>query len=169
MKFVFDFMGVLFEPGHIIRNGFYPLLRDRFTYEELKSAYKKAVLGDSHLLNSMVPVEEQRKILLSVVKPKFDFSMLKGIRAYGLTNLPAFWGFSLYETYLGNYFSGVFVSGAMGIKKPDEEVYRRITGVLGKDIIFFDDKVENVNNAKKAGWNAVLVKDDVVELIKKFL
>ena len=166
---MFDFMGVLFEPGHIIKNGFYPLLRERFTYEELKSAYKKAVLGDSYLLNSMIPVEEQRRILLEIVKPKFDFSLLKNVRAYGLTNLPALWGFTLYETYLERHFSGVFISGCMGVKKPDEEVYKRITTVLGNDIVFFDDKEENIINAKKMGWNAVLVKDNVAEVIKEFL
>jgi putative hydrolase of the HAD superfamily len=50
-----------------------------------------------------------------------------------------------------------FASQEMGVAKPDAQAYlhvQRRTGVEAKQIIFFDDRVENVEAALGVGWNS---------------
>jgi glucose-1-phosphatase len=48
-------------------------------------------------------------------------------------------------------------SHLMGLAKPDRAIYRafeRTTGVVGRHILFFDDRRENVDAARDVGWRA---------------
>lgn len=58
------------------------------------------------------------------------------------------------------HFRHTFLSFQIGIKKPSNAIYRLVelrTGRCGRDIIFFDDRKENVLSARRCGWNASLV------------
>jgi HAD superfamily hydrolase (TIGR01509 family) len=51
-------------------------------------------------------------------------------------------------------------SHRLGLQKPDPLIYRRAEqqlGYRGAEIVFFDDKIENVDAARAAGWNAEII------------
>jgi FMN phosphatase YigB (HAD superfamily) len=51
-------------------------------------------------------------------------------------------------------------SHRLGLQKPDPEIYRRLEqqlGYRGDQVIFFDDKVENVEGARSAGWQGEVI------------
>lgn len=65
-------------------------------------------------------------------------------------------------------------SHELGVMKPHERAYRRTesaTGFAGEQILFFDDKPENVLAARAVGWRAEVVDraDDAVPQIREFL
>ena len=50
-----------------------------------------------------------------------------------------------------------FASHLLGLAKPDAAIYQafeRTTGLRGHDIVFFDDRPENVDAARLRGWRA---------------
>ena len=52
---------------------------------------------------------------------------------------------------------GVTVSGAVGLLKPDREIYDHHARTFGLDpeaTLFFDDTADNVAGARRAGWQA---------------
>ncbi len=51
---------------------------------------------------------------------------------------------------LGGVFS--FEVGAM---KPDERMYREFERRFGVPVVYFDDRIANIEGARKLGWNAV--------------
>jgi len=55
-------------------------------------------------------------------------------------------------------------SHLFGVRKPDLAVYRHFedfTGFAGPQILFFDDREENIQAAQECGWHAVLIKRSV--------
>jgi HAD superfamily hydrolase (TIGR01509 family) len=51
-------------------------------------------------------------------------------------------------------------SHRLGLQKPDPKIYQRLEqqlGYGGAQIIFFDDKVENIEAARAAGWHGELI------------
>lgn len=56
-----------------------------------------------------------------------------------------------------------FASHLVGCCKPDEKIYRHVelqTRMHGRQIIFFDDRVENVDTARRIGWRAYVIELD---------
>lgn len=64
----------------------------------------------------------------------------------------------------------VLASHLIGCRKPEGEAYRHVereSGVAGGGILFFDDRAENVEAARVAGWQAELIdptRDGVVQI-----
>ena len=59
-------------------------------------------------------------------------------------------------------FDRLFISCEMGVQKPDEAYYRYIETQLqlsGESILFWDDRLQNVNAAKARGWKAEVYAD----------
>lgn len=61
-----------------------------------------------------------------------------------------------------------------GLDKPNASIYRRFErerGAAGREILFFDDLVENVDAALALGWDAVLVDhaDDPARIVREAL
>ena len=59
-------------------------------------------------------------------------------------------------------FDRRFASQLVGHAKPGREIYLRVADLLGArphEIVFFDDKQENVSTAQQLGWNARLYKN----------
>jgi FMN phosphatase YigB (HAD superfamily) len=51
-------------------------------------------------------------------------------------------------------------SHQLGVQKPDPQIYLRAEQRLGRrgaEIIFFDDKAENIDAARAAGWHAEII------------
>lgn len=67
-----------------------------------------------------------------------------------------------------SYFDGGIVSYQVGLKKPDIKIYKMLIDKYNIDpltAIFYDDKVENVEAAKKVGLNAVVFDRSVADII----
>lgn len=107
----------------------------------------------AHTLTGPVPGSE------ALVK---ELSAL-GLRLYGLTNWAA-------ETFRHaepaapaiGLLDGVVVSGREGVAKPDVRIYRLLAERFGVDparALFVDDKQENVDGARAAGFHAVRFTD----------
>lgn len=77
-----------------------------------------------------------------------------GERICVLSNYPSW--FELIEAKLGvrRYFSGVFVSYQLGVRKPDAAAYHRVLHALGaaaEHCIFVDDRLSNCEAAASIG------------------
>src|SRR5450631_400805 len=74
-----------------------------------------------------------------------------------------------YADVLG-HFRKMFLSSAIGLRKPDAPAYDHVVtaiGVLASRIVFFDDSAENIEGARRRGLTAVHVTspDDVAEAL----
>jgi glucose-1-phosphatase len=90
--------------------------------------------------------------------------------AFSNTNRPHVEHFSkAYAEVLG-HFREIFLSSAIGLRKPDAAAYDHVVkaiGVPAERIVFFDDLVENVEGARTRGLIAVHVTspDDVAQAL----
>ena len=86
-----------------------------------------------------------------------------GLRIYVLSNAS-----DLFYTYFPKFlplefFNGVFVSSDYLMLKPDVKLYETFLNKYGldpKECLFVDDRMENVEGAKKAGMNGFCFKGD---------
>jgi HAD superfamily hydrolase (TIGR01509 family) len=72
------------------------------------------------------------------------------------------WDRLLYAYDFMLLFDRRFASQIVGHAKPSHEIYRVASSNLGvepSEILFFDDKIENVRAAQSLGWNARLYKN----------
>ena len=76
------------------------------------------------------------------------------------------------ETYAGvlGHFREIFLSSAIGLRKPDASAYDHVVkaiGVPASRIVFFDDLAENIDGARACGLTAVHVTspDDVAHAL----
>lgn len=63
-----------------------------------------------------------------------------------------------------------FFSYNLGVQKPDARIYDMIeviTGYSKNDILFIDDRKDNINEAKSKGWNTVLATGSDFEAVRK--
>jgi len=90
--------------------------------------------------------------------------------AFSNTNRPHVEHFSkAYAEVLG-HFREIFLSSAIGLRKPDAAAYDHVVKAIGipaERIVFFDDLVENVEGARTRGLIAVHVTspDDVTQAL----
>ncbi len=64
----------------------------------------------------------------------------------------------------------VFLSFEMGLKKPDMEIYNKVQLEIPfakSDVLFIDDRLDNVESAKEYGWNVEQATGLELEKIKK--
>jgi len=84
----------------------------------------------------------------------------KGVPVWALTNF----GIDTFAHALTQYdflgeFDRAFVSGHMGVIKPDAEIYRQLeeeTGIAPDRLLFTDDRAENIEAAAARGWRVHL-------------
>ena len=84
----------------------------------------------------------------------------KGIAVFSLTNF----GIQSYDFAATHYpfmrqFDRDFISGHMAVIKPDAQIYQMLedaSGLSGADLIFTDDREDNIEAAKARGWNTHL-------------
>ncbi|MFP4404885.1 HAD family hydrolase [Rhodosalinus sp.] len=80
----------------------------------------------------------------------------RGVPVFALTNF----GIGSFEVARGHYpfleaFDRAFVSGHMGVIKPEPEIYAMVeaeTGLAPERLIFTDDRAENLAAAAARGW-----------------
>jgi glucose-1-phosphatase len=90
--------------------------------------------------------------------------------AFSNTNRPHVEHFSVaYAPVLG-HFREIFLSSAIGLRKPDAAAYDHVVQAIGVPagrIVFFDDSAENIEGARNSGLQAVHVRspDDVADAL----
>ena len=74
---------------------------------------------------------------------------------------------------LASLFDEIFVSSELGMRKPERRAYEAVVRRMGVDparVLFFDDLAQNIEGARAAGMQAVLVRgpDDIREGLAAF-
>ncbi len=132
--------GRSFKEGKAILKAIYP------AYEGLIEAYDRQweeMLGEEYFENTRV-LEELKK---------------KGYPIYALTN----WSAEKFPIALNRYtflstFDDIVVSGEIGMKKPDQDIFDYFLkkhGVDPEGIVFIDDTVANIHTAAQLGMHTI--------------
>ena len=82
----------------------------------------------------------------------------KGYKNYILTNNFPEWEALLDKLKLRQYFTGVVVSGTLGVAKPDVRIFRRAEEAANFPARIWmvgDNHVADIQGAKNAGWGAI--------------
>ncbi|GAA4221244.1 2-haloacid dehalogenase [Sagittula marina] len=79
-----------------------------------------------------------------------------GVRTLALTNFGiGTWAIATPVYAFLNEFSKAYVSGHMGVIKPEAEIYRQVeadSGIAPERLLFTDDRIDNINAAQARGW-----------------
>lgn len=89
-----------------------------------------------------------------------------GYKVYLLSNLHeiSFKDFS--QNFDVSIFDKLFLSYEIGMLKPEDSIYKYVIDKIGddpKEMCFFDDKIENVESAKRNGMNAIQTTGNTLE------
>ncbi len=167
MWYAFDLMGVLVKERHVIRRGLAPFLISLgvdVRYSDLKKLYSDYVVGkiSEHEFHSVVPPHAEKEFLDSLELNHGAKRVLQALREKGyktgvITNLPGPWARYLINR-IGVEFDAVAISGEVGYKKPDARIYwvfLQMAGAEPEEVIFVDDRLENLETAQKIGMKTV--------------
>lgn len=105
-------------------------------------------------------IPQHRVQLLQRLKQKYNLVLLSNTNAIHVEAFQAYMHTTFGEDVLETNFHTVNYSQNIGMRKPAKEIYEFIQeqqGVKGSEIIFFDDKTENLIEPQKLGWNTVQV------------
>ena len=180
MKFLFDLGGVFFDwdPNHFYKHIFESENKRTFFLNKIcndewnvkQDAGRKIVEAEAELITKFPDYENEIKMYYAnhrkMIKGTFNSSIkvlekLKKLnyKCFVLSNWSA-------ETFLGmteeysflKKFDGLLISGEEKLMKPDEKIYNlAITRfeLIPNQTIFIDDKLENINTAKKLGFRII--------------
>ena len=196
MKFLFDLGGVFFDwdPNHFFKNIFEKAEERKYFLTEVCSddwniqqdAGRTIKDAESELIPKFPHYEKEIKMYYKnhrkMIKGTFDLSIkvlenLKKLNyeCYVLSNWSA-------ETFVGmlddysflNNFDGLLISGEDKLMKPDFAIYElaiKRFNLVPKETVFIDDKLENINAAKKMDLNIIHLIDpkSIESEINKFL
>lgn len=97
---------------------------------------------------------------------------IKGLRANGTpcylaTNQEKYRGAYMKEKMFAGEFDGFFISAELGVKKPNVAFYQKVLeqlqqthpGLQARDILFFDDTLDNIDGALQLGIDAHYYED----------
>jgi FMN phosphatase YigB (HAD superfamily) len=176
---VFDFMGVVFSEGHIIRNALYPMLRSRgFTYDYVKRTYLEYT--DGSLRNEDFwrkffikgDYRDFERKFLDSLPLDGDFNNVsrelkeRRLRLAALSHLPIEWGSYLVKRYaFNNIFDEIVITGEFKAKKTDRQIYEvllRKLGMNASDCLFVDNELSYLQIASSLGFKTMLMKREEV-------
>ncbi len=141
-----------FFTGRISENEFWKIFfkkagREEVSEEDLARAKK---IWRKH--------QKQDKNMLALLR-----KLKKNHILVGLTNLGREWAdYKIKKYKLNRYFQTVFISGYLGVAKPDPEIYKKVLMKLGaepEDCFFIDDRERNTAPAEILGFRTVVFKN----------
>ena len=100
--------------------------------------------------NKYTKVNDKMILLIKSLKNKY--------KLYGLSNTNEIHGEVNKKRKLFSYFDKVFLSYELGMRKPSEELYFYVLKDINfspNEVLFIDDKQENIDVAKKLGVNVI--------------
>ena len=97
----------------------------------------------------------------SVTRPD-TLALIEDLHAAGIglavcSNAPSSMGRGLEVRPWAHRFGHLIFSGDLGVLKPEPAIYDAVlaaTGATAERTVFFDDKIENVDGARRLGWHA---------------
>ncbi len=151
-----------FERGHLSPASYFDILRRQLGLKlddsEMAAGWNRIIRGEKPGIRTCI----------LELKPYYPL--------YVLTNTNAIHVVAWKAKHRGllQHFSHVYISSAMGCRKPDAAVYQRVIADLGMpacQIAFMDDAPENVAGAKAVGMQALHVKepDDIFHMAADLL
>jgi 2-haloacid dehalogenase len=127
--------------------------------EEIRAAIEAAHPGYGWVIDSYV--EHFRHSLGPVIEGTVtlvDDLLNAGVRCVGLTNWSAICWRGIPESIpVLERLEGIVVSGEIGISKPNPAIFGHLEdrfGARGRQLLFFDDNVPNIEAARAFGWRA---------------
>ena len=136
----------------------YELMSKRFnfnkTYEEFINIYKKVFEN----------VDYYKDVA------EYEISLKKRCKVGILSNLTIFDKERLDKQVNLSQYDYVFLSFEMGTRKPDMEIYEQVQSKVPfkpKDILFIDDRKDNIESASLMGWNTFQVTGLELDKIKQ--
>ena len=97
--------------------------------------------------------------LVAPVLAELSLVRAAGVRVYLATNQEHLRAAYLMEKLgLAEHVDGIFYSARLGAKKPDMEFFARAqaaVGLCGEELLLIDDSPQNVEAARRAGWQAL--------------
>lgn len=102
------------------------------------------------------PLRQKTLKILPALRKKFRLYLFSN------TNSLDFNAISRYIDF-PSLFDGVYTSHEQGFLKPQPEAYQRLETMFGigpEEILYFDDRQENIESAAKRGWNVLLVEEE---------
>jgi HAD superfamily hydrolase (TIGR01509 family) len=174
---IFDLMGTAFTEVHIIQNVLHPMLKKRFpglSYEAVKEPYNKYSVGQLNRLGFWLALrvtdyeDFEKKFLDSLKLDKEFLSTVKYLKSKKhsvmiFSNLPIEWArYLVKKNGLEKYLSAMFISGEIGVRKPEPAAYEPVAEkTVGKVVYFVDDRSENLATAARFGWKTVTIGIDI--------
>lgn len=170
---VLDAYGVIYRPGDDVQGQLIPFIAEKGgsrDVEQIRAKYREASLGQitaaafwaSAGIEAALEDEYLSRIRLIEGVPDFlraAQSAFAGIAF--LSNDVSEWSRKLRERHgLAAAISTWIISGDVGLRKPTPEIYRvllRRLGVPASQVVFVDDRVENLDAARALGIHTVLL------------
>jgi putative hydrolase of the HAD superfamily len=134
----------------------------------IEAVYKEASLGrmpDAEFWRRVgVPAEVEddylsRFRLTDGIRETLELAVERFDRVVCLSNELSEWSRKLRQRFsLEPYFAGWYISGDLGIRKPDPQIYRRMLTDLHVDpdqVLFVDDRVKNLDAAAELGIQTI--------------
>ena len=178
---VFDIGNVLTDYAwyaHIHKFGFSEEICERVANATVKSPrwgeYDRGVLSDEEIVDSFVEndpeIEKEIRLMnqdLSTLVAKVDYAIpwiqglkAKGFRVYYLSNFSGKAEKECAEALdFIPYTDGGILSHTVKLIKPDPAIYQCLTdryGLKPEECVFIDDLAENVEAAKRCGWQGIV-------------
>jgi HAD superfamily hydrolase (TIGR01509 family) len=174
---VLDAMGVIFRSADDVAELLIPFIAEKagsFDEEVIQSAYLEASLGE------ISPDEFWQKVdVSSALEDEFlsrhtlnpgtsellSEAKSKGISVWCLSNDVGRWSDKL-RSRLGieAFLEGSIISGEVGIRKPDKEIYKILVQISGfeiEELLFVDDREKNVIAARELGIETIKFKPEI--------
>ncbi|HNE51502.1 MAG TPA: HAD family phosphatase [Chitinophagales bacterium] len=108
----------------------------------------------------LLDIPQHRVELIKQLKQHYRLILLSNTNAIHVQSFQQYMLQTYAEDILQKNFHTVYYSQEIGLRKPEKQIYEFVMqqhGITAEEIIFFDDKAENLIAPKKLGWNTVQV------------
>jgi len=169
---VLDAMGVIFKSAHIVADIIAPFIAAQGGLDDrraIKSLYLDASLGN---------ISADDFWTMAGLSPSLEDACLEGyqlspgamellvdartrqIPVWLLSNDVARWSQKLRRNFnLESYLAGAVISSTLGLRKPQKQIFEYLLASCGcapGEVLYVDDKLQNVSAARELGFNGLL-------------
>lgn len=172
---VFDLWGVTLTQRSLLSKYLYPLVSSFISKEELRKRYNAAcvaALSEKEFWQGIPQPEKIKKKILAQISLNEEISFLEKLKEkYFLvlfSRTPQEWGQAVVEKFnLKHSYEKIFFTADLRLDKSNPQAFQKIQEELKlkpQEIIFIDDKPNNLAPAKKVGWKTVWLENQAYPL-----
>lgn len=117
-------------------------------------------------------IPSYRVELLQQLKQNYSLILLSNTNAIHTVAFEQYMEQTFGENILKSNFQMVYYSQEIGLRKPNSEIYEFVLeqhNLQPNEVLFFDDKNENLTVPKQLGWHTALVDKDITMLVPSVL